>query len=185
MKPVPATTLSTRRLLRVPEAARRGERAALAAFVGGLVIGILGMHALATHTTTHNPAVPAAASTMAMAGAESVHPTTMAAGDSSATEGHGTVAGAASTHDTGAHLAPVSGSNSRSGSGHDPGAMVMLCVVMLAAAALTLLVLLTVRAGVRPLLPAAFHPAAARPHTLQWVRGTGPPHEWQFSVIRC
>ena len=62
--------------------------------------------------------------------------------------------------------------------------MVMLCVVMLAAAALTLLVVLAARLF-RPLLPAAFMPAAVRERALQWVRGTGPPYEWQFSVIRC
>jgi hypothetical protein len=62
--------------------------------------------------------------------------------------------------------------------------MVMLCVVMLAAAALTLLVVLAA-ALFRPLLPAAFMPAAVRERTFQWVRGAGPPHEWQFSVIRC
>jgi hypothetical protein len=62
--------------------------------------------------------------------------------------------------------------------------MVMLCVVMLAAAALTLLLVLA--AGViRPLLPAAFEPAVVSERAVQWVRGTGPPHEWQFSVIRC
>ena len=69
------------------------------------------------------------------------------------------------------------------GSGHGMN-ILMLCVVMLTAAALTLLVLLVV--GVlRPLLPVAFAPAASRARTLPWVRGTGPPHEWQFSVIRC
>ena len=62
--------------------------------------------------------------------------------------------------------------------------MVMLCVVMLAAAALTLLVLLSVRFA-RQVLPAAFQPAALRADALAWVRGTGPPYAWQFSVIRC
>ena len=81
---------------------------------------------------------------------------------------------------SGAHT----GSDPGSGSGHDMGTMAMLCVVMLAAAALTLLVLLAVRV-VRPLLPSAFHPAAAPARALQWVRGTGPPHVWAFSVIRC
>ena len=71
-----------------------------------------------------------------------------------------------------------------SGSGHDMSSMVMLCVVMLAAAALTLLALLA--AGfVRPLLPAAFKPAPVRERVLQWMRDTGPPAVWAFSVVRC
>ena len=32
---------------------------------------------------------------------------------------------------------------------------------------------------------AAFQPAALRADALAWVRGTGPPYVWQFSVIRC
>jgi hypothetical protein len=55
---------------------------------------------------------------------------------------------------------------------------------MLAAAALTLLVLLAV-GFVRRVLPTTFQPAAVRAQALQWVRGTGPPYVWQFSVIRC
>ena len=74
--------------------------------------------------------------------------------------------------------------NTDGGGPEEMAGMVMLCVVMLAAAALTLLVVLA--AGLfRPLLPVVFMPAAVRERTLQWVRGTGPPHEWQFSVIRC
>ena len=50
----------------------------------------------------------------------------------------------------------------------------------------TLLVLL-VRRGRLPLLPGAFEPAAAcAPACLQWVRsGPAHPRVWQFSVIRC
>ena len=60
----------------------------------------------------------------------------------------------------------------------------MLCVVMLAGAALTLLVLLVVSVR-RPLLPASFAPAVVPARVLEWVRGTGPPPVWRFSVIRC
>ena len=60
----------------------------------------------------------------------------------------------------------------------------MLCVVMLAAAALTLLALLAT-GFFRRLQPEAFMPAAVRERALQWVHDNGPPHEWQFSVIRC
>ena len=54
--------------------------------------------------------------------------------------------------------------------------MVILCVVMLAAAALTLLTLLAT-GFLRRLQPKAFKPAAFRERALRWVRGTGPPHE--------
>jgi hypothetical protein len=61
--------------------------------------------------------------------------------------------------------------------------MLMLCAFILTVA-LTLLVLAVV--GIRRLrLPAAFWPAGARDKILGWARGTGPPHEWRFSVIRC
>ncbi|GAA1130599.1 hypothetical protein GCM10009606_08270 [Nocardioides aquiterrae] len=76
------------------------------------------------------------------------------------------------------------GADPGSGSGHGMASMVMLCVVMLAAAALTLLALLAT-GFLRRLHPEAFMPAAVRERALQWVRSTGPPHQWQFSVIRC
>lgn len=149
-----------------------GARTAVAALVSALVVGILGMHALASDGTA---ATPAASSSMT--GMSSAHEAAMASGDS---------------HDEHAHAANAqpplaaagTGADSNPGSGHDMANMVMLCVVMLAAAALTLLVLLAVR-FVRTVLPAAFQPAAMRAHALAWVRGTGPPYVWQFSVIRC
>ncbi|CUR59848.1 hypothetical protein NOCA1190126 [metagenome] len=102
----------------------------------------------------------------------------MAAGTSH--EGHAHPEGAPHASAGAAGTSAGPGSDSR----HDMASMVMLCAVMLATAALTLLVVLA--AGiVRPLLPAAFQPAAVRERALQWVRGTGPPPEWQFSVIRC
>lgn len=76
------------------------------------------------------------------------------------------------------------GADPGSGSGHGMASMVMLCVVMLAAAALTLLALLAT-GFLRRLQPEAFMPVAVRERALQWVHDTGPPHEWQFSVIRC
>lgn len=144
-----------------------GARTAVAALVAALVVGILGMHALASHGTA---AAPTASSSMT--GMSSAHEAALASGDS---------------HDGHADAQPsmaASGTGAESGSGHDMANMVMLCVVMLAAAALTLLVLLAVR-FVRTVLPAGFQPAAVRAHALQWVRGTGPPYVWQFSVIRC
>nr|WP_300046451.1 DUF6153 family protein [uncultured Nocardioides sp.] len=147
----------------------------MAALVGALVVGILGMHALATHGTTPAPAVTAASS-MEMTGGMPAHETT-SSGDS--LQGHTPPVTSGASTSGGDDEA-----DTRSGSGHGIGTMTMLCVVMLAAAAMTLLVLLAVRI-VRPLLPAAFHPAVVLPRAAQWVRGTGPPHEWELSVIKC
>ncbi|KQV63398.1 hypothetical protein ASC64_17585 [Nocardioides sp. Root122] len=176
MNPVRSTAVGTRRLLRVPTAARPSARTALAAFVAALVVGILGMHALATHGTTPATASASAASSMAMTGGMPA-PETTTSGDSHQRQAH------AVTSDASTSVAD-NAADTGSGAGHDMGTMAMLCVVMLAAAALTLLVLLAVRI-VRPLLPDAFHPAAAPARAVQWVRGTGPPHVWAFSVIRC
>lgn len=140
-----------------------------------LVVGILGMHAVASHSA---PSSPTATPNTAMSGITSGHHT--------ATTVHGTYD--AQAHSATAADGPTARADASSstgpGSGHGLGGMVTMCVVMLAAAALTLLLLLAVRI-VGPLLPAAFHPAAARARTRQWVRGTGPPHVWAFSVIRC
>ena len=177
----PATsTAGTRRRLRVPAPGRRG-RTVLVALVAALVVGILGMHALASHSAP-SPAGAADAAvpsrSMSVAGAASGHDAAMAAGTSHVGHAHPEAAPHASAGAAGTSADP--GSDSR----HDMASMVMLCAVMLATAALTLLVVLA--AGiVRPLLPAAFQPAAVRERALEWVRGTGPPPEWQFSVIRC
>ena len=160
MKPVPFTAGSTRRSLRVLPAVPLGGRTALAALVGALVVGILGMHSLASHGS---PAVP---------------PTAAATTHSSDTT-------MAATSSEGPHARPDH--DQAHGQAHGQGhgmSMVMLCVVMLAAAALTLLAML-VAGFVRPLLPDAFRPAVVRARAPQWVRGSGPPHEWAFSVIRC
>lgn len=179
MKPVPST-VGTRRRLRVPPAARLTGRPALAALVAALVVGILGMHALATHGALSAAAAPA--STMAAMSTPAGHDAAMAAGTSHAGHDHAAATSHPATPTTGTTVDPDAAPGH--GSGHGMAGMVMLCVVMLAAAALTLLLVLL--AGLfRPLLPAAFMPAAVRERTLQWVRGTGPPHEWQFSVIRC
>ncbi len=177
MTSAPPTAVRTRRFLRVPAAARPSGRTALAGLVVALVVGILGMHALASHGT---PAAPAAASSaMSMPGMTAGHDAAMPSGDLHAARPHHASAAQFSDHSS-AGSSPGAGS----GSGHGMAGMVMLCVVMLAAAGLTLLAVLA--AGLlRPLLPVAFMPAAVRARALQWVRGTGPPHEWQFSVIRC
>lgn len=186
MSPVPRNAVSTRRPLRVPAAAQVSARTALAALVAALVLGIIGMHALANRGT---PAAPA--------GATSATGTSSMAATSSATGATGMAAGTSMTGQEAAHEAALAADASRDaharrgdstvaghGSGHEMASMSMLCVVMIAGAALTVLVLLVV--GIwRPVLPAAFAPAGVRVRALQWVRGTGPPPVWQFSVIRC
>jgi hypothetical protein len=131
-------------------------RAALAALVAALVVGILGMHAL----TLHGPSSEAYAVA-----------TAPAHGD------HAAADGAASS-------APV-GSAPDHGSGHHADHLLMLCAAMLAVAALLLLASLLVRI-VRPVrLVGAFAPLAPTATVRSWVRATGPPPAWQFSVIRC
>lgn len=134
-------------------------RAVLAALVAALVVGILGMHALTLHGTSSEAyAAPAAAH-----------------GDHAAGHGdtHGSAAGA------------PAGSAPEEGSGHHAGHLLVLCAAMLAGAALLLLAGLLVRV-MRPVrLLGAFAPLAPTAAVRSWVRATGPPSAWQFSVIRC
>jgi hypothetical protein len=176
MKPAPSAA-SARSPLRVLAPGWPGGRTALVALVAALVVGILGMHALASHDAPVTPAAAAPSSRMSMAGAASGHDVAMAAGTSHESHVH-----PAAAHASGG-AADIS-ADAGSDSGHGMASMVMLCVVMLAAAALTSLVV-AAAAVFQPLLPAAFKPAVVSERALQWVRGIGPPHEWQFSVIRC
>ena len=169
-----STTVGARRHLRVPLVARLTGRTALATLVAALVMGILGMHALASHGTPAAATALTDASAMSMPGTNSAHHAALTSAE--VHEVHPCVVTATGTS--------MSGVGPDSGSEHGIASMVMLCVVMLAAAAPTWLVLLV--AGVlRPLLPAAFWPAAAPQRALRRLRGAGPPSAWQFSVIRC
>ena len=184
MKPVPSTAVSTRgRVLRALAVGHGAGRSWLAPLVAALVVGILGMHALASHGTPAAAAAPASSmATMSTTGMPAGHDAAMTAGTSHAGHDHAVATSRPATQATSTSVDPAASSGH--GPGHGMAGMVMLCVVMLAAAALTLLVVLA--AGLfRPLLPAAFMPAAVRDRALRWVRGTGPPYEWQFSVIRC
>lgn len=193
MNPVPTIARRTRRSLRVSAAAavvqggQAGTQTALAALVAALVLGILGMHALASHGTPATiDASPGMTTTTSVAG--------LMAGGAADRSSESWQAGAAhaddsamQTHASGELGSQAAGHGAAEGSGHGSGdamSMLMLCAVMLAAAALTLLVLL-VLGVLRPLLPAAFSPAGVHAQARQWVRGTSPPYEWQFSVIRC
>jgi hypothetical protein len=185
MNIVPATVRRTLRSLRVRAVATAvasgrgtGHGTSLAVLVAALILGIVGMHALVGHGT---PATSAALpSTTSMAGM-----TSGTAVDPPAQGGHSSRAHDSQANDGGTHTSQVFGDSGDEGPGHGDGmSTLMLCAAVLTAVALTLLTLLI--AGVfRPLLPAVFAPAALRARPLQWVRGTGPPHEWQFSVIRC
>ncbi|QBX56762.1 hypothetical protein EXE58_15720 [Nocardioides seonyuensis] len=169
-----AATVGTRRPLRAPTAARAASPMGLAVLIAALVVGILGMHALASHGT---PAAPAASNATSMTGTTSDHHPAMPSVDSH--EGHVPSAGPHSTD-----AVTGGGGDPGSGPGHDMASMVMQCIGMLAAAALPLLARLAV-GFVRPLRPAVFLPADVLERTFHWVRSTGPPSVWQFSVIRC
>lgn len=178
MTPV-LSAVGTRMSLRVSAAARRSAGTASASLVTALVVGILGMHALASHGSPTAPTAPtAASSTWSSAGMPSSRDAATATGDSLAGHAHAAAATAVPTEGA------VTGVDVGTGSGHGMTDMVMSCIVMLAAAALTLLVRLF-GDPFRPLLPAAFEPAVVHERVLLWVRGTGPPPVWAFSVIRC
>lgn len=170
-----STTVGTRRSLRAPAAARAGSRVGLAVLIAALVGGILGMHALASHGTSAAPA--AASNATSLTGTTPHHHSAMLSVDS-----HEVDVPAAGPHSTDAVTG--AGGDPGSGPGHDMASMVMQCIGMLAAAALPLLARLAV-GFVRPLRPAVFLPADVLERTFHWVRSTGPPSVWQFSVIRC
>ena len=193
MSTVRRTAHRARRSLRVRAAAllsRSGggveHRGALGALVAVLVLGILGMHALASHGTPAN--ADSSSGTTSMIGMEG----RMAGGGADGQPGDSFRVHANQTDEAGVQAGTATGhtygqpSTHGPGSGHGPDggmSMLMLCAFILTVA-LTLLVLAVV--GIRRLrLPAAFWPAGARDKILRWARGTGPPHEWQFSVIRC
>lgn len=174
---VPATVRRTLRTPRVRAAATvtgsargTGHGTGLAALVTALILGILGMHALASHGTSATSSMASMASGMAADVADEA--------DDSRAHGSRPV-------DVDTHNSPMFSHLAGEDSGHGEAmSMWMLCAVMLAAAAITLLVLLLARI-VRPWLPASFHPAEVRARALQKVRGSRPPPAWEFSVIRC
>ena len=141
-------------------AGRAGARSAgLCALVAALVLGILGMHALG-------------------------------AGAHARADGHHmsvAVPTEATGLDHGVDLGVDHGSQHPSD--HDPvphhGGVLVLCALMLAGAAVWLLLLLVRRRVRGALLPPALQPAPALLRAVRWVRDTGPPPVWAFSVVRC
>lgn len=142
--------------------------------VAALVLGIFAMHALTSHGSSMSPTAAVTATSAGQRADQTVHEpqAAMTAGMSSQSTQPAHVTGA------GAHA------SQDSGMGHSLGAMVMLCLVMLAAAALTLLVLLAT-GGVRRMRLKVFEPLTITVRTLTWIRSNGPPPAWEFSVIRC
>lgn len=134
---------------------------ALMGLVAVLVAGILGMHALGSHGT------PAAGTAVVAHASPDPH----------AAHEHGAAA-------SGPGISSASAHEGADGSGHGLGGMVVLCTVMLAAAALGLLALLVARL-VRRVRLVRLARLAARIQPVCWTRGTGPPPVWEFSVIRC
>jgi hypothetical protein len=144
----------------------------LAPVVVAIVLGILGMHGIDAHgVNLHGPVTHAASAT----------PTAPVAA------GHDPAAVRVASND--AHSAGQATRHASSQSDDQTGGLggsVMLCVAMLAGAAVALLAVL-VRRGRLPKVWALLDPAgrlrAVVPAVLRV--GTGPPAVWRFSVIRC
>ena len=150
---------------RRPADRARARSVGLAALVAALVLGILGMHALGAGA---HAATPDASGLTGLTGMSAMDVMTgMADPVATTDQDHGPL-----------HA-----------SGHAPlphhGGMVMLCALMLAGAAVWLLLLLVQRRLRGPLLPPALQPAPALLRAGRWVRDTGPPAVWEFSVVRC
>lgn len=136
-----------------------------------VVLGIFGMHALTHHGTSHPPAPEGV-------GAASAH----------ATHDMGGTAQSAAPTLVAQDVTGI-GIGSGSGFGSGPkqvlGDMVMLCVVILVVAGTMLGLLTSIRR--RPRLWAFLPSAVGTVRPLRWLErvDSGPPHVWQFSVIRC
>lgn len=146
----------------------------LAPVVVAIVLGILGMHGIDAHSVNlHGPVTHADAATPAGAVTAGHHPAAVGAAVTS-NEAH-----------SGGEATPSASSQSDGQTGGTSGS-VMVCVAMLAGAAVALLALL-VRRGRLPKMWAVLDPAgrlrAVVPAGMRVA--TGPPAAWRFSVIRC
>jgi hypothetical protein len=163
------TTLRVRPLLGAR--VRPGLRAPV---VVAIVLGILGMHGISAHgADLHGSLTRADSATPAAAVMADPEPVAVHNADAHS-------AGGASSSEAAGH--PAGHSDGTEGM----GGTVMMCVAMLAGAAVALLTLL-VRRGRLPAVWAILGPAGrfrvAVPAVLRL--GTGPPAVWRFSVIRC
>jgi hypothetical protein len=138
--------------------------------VVAIVLGILGMHGIDAHGVHRHGALTDARAATPSDAVGTAH--------APVAPGHGD-----------AHLPGRSGTDAPAHAGGDlgdaggMGGMVMLCVAMLAGAAAALLALL----GRPPRAWVVVQRARGvwRPAPRALRIGTGPPHVWRFSVIRC
>ncbi len=152
---------------------RRALDARLLVTVVGVLMGLLGMHALTAPSISHDTA-PAAG----LAAPAATH-------DGTANGSHATIGGhATSTGETNAGAAARSAPAEDTGGhgSHSPGSMLMMCLAVLAVALSLLWPLLRALDTGSLRLP---RPTGARLPTRHLRLGTGPPPAWQFSVIRC
>lgn len=140
--------------------------------VVGVLMGLLGMHAL-TAPSSHDTA-PAARLAAAAAGHDGTDDGSHATSGDHATSTGESHAGAATSS------APAEDTDGHGS--HSPGSVLMMCLAVLAVALSLLLPLaraLTTGFLRLPRLTSALLPT--RGHRL----GTGPPPVWKFSVVRC
>lgn len=151
---------------------RARARLGLVVAVAAIVLGILGMHALTTHGTSHHPGMSGMTAMPELPGTAPMNST-----ESMSVTGH--------QHATAPYTAALTPATAATGDSHggQTGSMIMLCAVMLAAAASAALLLAlrhttTTWRTIPPYVRAVLTRTTAR-------RATGPPPVWEFSVIRC
>ena len=150
----------------------------MAPVVVAIVLGILGMHGISAHGANLPGSLPGAVAAAPAAAVMADHRPVAVHG----TDAHPT--GNASSGDVAGHPAGHPAGHAEDAEGM--GGMLMMCVAMLAGAAVALLTLL-VRRGRLPEVWAVLRPGGrlrvAVPAVLRV--GAGPPPVWRFSVIRC
>lgn len=156
----------------VPQARLVRVAAALA-----IIFGVLGMHGWSFHGTAHagTPEIGTRAHST-LPNLRQVHPE-HAFGDAGIPPA--SQSGTAETSPVVSTATPDSG-----GTGHTLRDMAMLCLATLATAATLLAMMRCLRRGRRmwAVLHVVVRHLSCRGPT---ARGTGPPHVWRFSVIRC
>lgn len=142
--------------------------------VVGVLMGLLGMHAL-TAPSSHDTARAAAPA----------DPAPAAAHDGTANSSHAMSDGRATSTAEANAGAPKSGVAAEHTGGHGshwPGSVLMMCLAVIAVALSLLWPLARALAAGFLRLPRL---TGARLPTRHLELGTGPPPAWQFSVIRC
>jgi hypothetical protein len=150
-----------------PPARAGGDRAGWTALVAVVVLGIIGMHAIGLHGSQHaDPGALAASSAMPVMGAHAA-----------IVEAQGQVDVAVMNRGEDAPLvSPVD-------LGHSMAGMAMLCIAVLAGAALARMLIRSHRGSSVP--PRKRVMTSTRVARRTDARQKGPPLVWAFSVIRC